>query len=559
MPFCDIVMKGGVTSGVVYPLAIHEISKRFTFRNIGGTSAGAIAACLTAAAEYRRSGGSSAGFDALAEMPVELGAGNPPKLFTLFEPDDEARSAFAVASAFLGDDGAVMKALRVIAAAVLHYPHFLAIGMIPLIGILFAPRTGMTIVAGLTAFVFGLILFALAIVLWITFVTLRYNRFGLCSGRKLTTWLHARINAAAGRPYDLPLTFGELEDRDIFLKMVTTNLTHGRPYHFPLDDRTLYFRVEDMERLFPPEIVEHLVRHSPENANGFHRLPDNRDLPIVFAARLSLSFPVLFTLVPLYAVQYSQTREEMTLCWFMDGGATSNFPIHFFDAALPRWPTFGLDLGGKHPDYDNEVYMVRNNGAGLSEKWNVFAPSVTEVLAHRYVGAIIGTMQNWRDNTQQRLPGYRDRIAHIHLSPDEGGLNLRMPPERIRKLAARGREAGRMLSDRFTPGSRETMNWDNHRWLRYLTTMAILERLLVQIERALSTNANGGTTYPALLGRTSNVPRTGYWSRTAPLRRVHGPRLAALREVTSQWSNHKPAFEEHAPQPAPDIQITPSF
>jgi Patatin-like phospholipase len=39
---CDLVMKGGITSGIVYPLAIVEIAKAFRLRSIGGTSAGAI-------------------------------------------------------------------------------------------------------------------------------------------------------------------------------------------------------------------------------------------------------------------------------------------------------------------------------------------------------------------------------------------------------------------------------------------------------------------------------------------------------------------------------------
>lgn len=559
MPFCDIVMKGGVTSGVVYPLAIAELSKRFIFRNIGGTSAGAIAACITAAAEYRRHRGSDAGFTALSNLPVDLGAGDPPKLFALFEPDDEARSAFAVASAFLGESGGFVKGLRVLATAILHYPHFLAIAMIPLIGIFFAPRTLMTVVAGFAAALGGLVLFALLIAGWITFVTLRQNRFGLCSGRTLTTWLHEQINGVAERPLEKPLTFGELEACEVSLRMVTTNLTHGRPYNFPQGDDRLYFRVEDMEPLFPPEVVQHLVAKSPANENGFYRLPESSDLPIVFAARLSLSFPVLFTLVPLYAVLYSRSREEMTLCWFIDGGLTSNFPIHFFDAALPQWPTFGLDLGGKDPDYDNEVYMVESNRGGLSEKWNVFAPSVSEVLVHRYVGAIIGTMQSWRDNTQQRLPGYRDRIAHIKLSGEEGGLNLRMPLERIRTLAARGRVAGKMLSDRFAPGATHDMNWDNHRWIRYLTTMALVEGMLQEIGEALTRNANGGTSYAALLRRRTNVPKTGYWTAMTKLKRVHRPRTAALLRTLRLWRREKPPFDEVAPKPSPALQMTPPF
>ena len=49
---CDAIMKGGVTSGIVYPYAILEIATRYRFRSLGGTSAGAIAAAFAAAAEY---------------------------------------------------------------------------------------------------------------------------------------------------------------------------------------------------------------------------------------------------------------------------------------------------------------------------------------------------------------------------------------------------------------------------------------------------------------------------------------------------------------------------
>ncbi len=39
--FCDVVMKGGITSGVVYPTAIAGLAQRYRLRNIGGASAGA--------------------------------------------------------------------------------------------------------------------------------------------------------------------------------------------------------------------------------------------------------------------------------------------------------------------------------------------------------------------------------------------------------------------------------------------------------------------------------------------------------------------------------------
>jgi hypothetical protein len=33
-------MKGGITSGVVYPAAIKRLSEKYVFRNVGGASAG---------------------------------------------------------------------------------------------------------------------------------------------------------------------------------------------------------------------------------------------------------------------------------------------------------------------------------------------------------------------------------------------------------------------------------------------------------------------------------------------------------------------------------------
>jgi len=37
---CDLVMRGGITSGIVYPRAIANLAETYNFRSIGGTSAG---------------------------------------------------------------------------------------------------------------------------------------------------------------------------------------------------------------------------------------------------------------------------------------------------------------------------------------------------------------------------------------------------------------------------------------------------------------------------------------------------------------------------------------
>ena len=65
-------MEGGVTSGIIYASAVAELAKHYRFTGIGGSSIGAFAAALTAAAEYRRRGGSTEGFAWLAGLPALL-------------------------------------------------------------------------------------------------------------------------------------------------------------------------------------------------------------------------------------------------------------------------------------------------------------------------------------------------------------------------------------------------------------------------------------------------------------------------------------------------------
>src|SRR5882672_11589356 len=87
---CDVIMKGGITSGVVYPRALTELAKQFRFSQVGGTSAGAIAASAAAAAEYGRHvpGG---GFVLLAKLPAEVGK----ILFRLFQPTPSLKPMFS--------------------------------------------------------------------------------------------------------------------------------------------------------------------------------------------------------------------------------------------------------------------------------------------------------------------------------------------------------------------------------------------------------------------------------------------------------------------------------
>jgi predicted acylesterase/phospholipase RssA len=96
--FCDLVLKGGVTSGVVYPAAIVVLSKAYRFKSIGGTSIGAAGAALTAAAEYARRHGNEYSFDQLGEDLTQAfsGQGDTPPLLPRFQPAPGTRRLFNV-------------------------------------------------------------------------------------------------------------------------------------------------------------------------------------------------------------------------------------------------------------------------------------------------------------------------------------------------------------------------------------------------------------------------------------------------------------------------------
>ncbi len=90
-PACDLVMKGGITSGIVYPPAVLELHKTYRFKNIGGTSAGAMAAAATAAAEHNPT---EDGFQELSRIREELSTDG--YLLNLFQPQEATRPLFDV-------------------------------------------------------------------------------------------------------------------------------------------------------------------------------------------------------------------------------------------------------------------------------------------------------------------------------------------------------------------------------------------------------------------------------------------------------------------------------
>lgn len=607
--YCDIVMTGGIASGVVYPWAIVELARSYHFRHIGGTSVGAMAAALTAAAEYGRRHGAPMPFEPLRRAPAALGYTLPDgrtRMLSLFQPNPRGRRLLA-AWAAIGNgwadphgDGdpppppiphphpppppppldrglvclrgtlarclpwrlpcklrAVLRlfagplwcgwlAGAALAVAAILLPPWLAAGG-PGIG-----RAGL-FVALLAALAGGGLGATIGLAVALIGDLRRGvvdNGLGLCKGGSLdpatagdgkdddgsrpglSEWLHEGIQRSAGlKVTDPPLTFRDLwtaplhpgdpstpcGERDpsarraIDLQVFTTNVSHGRPYRLPLLDGSarLFFRREELADYLPPAVLQALwdagrpyVPQQPddlsksEDVKGFRELP-GADMPIVVAARLSLSFPLLFSAVPLYAIDQvaPKGRRRLRRCWFTDGGVSSNFPIHLFDAALPRWPTFGLWLDERDPYRPKDrLFLPQQHLEGMEDGWLRFDPDTRPDappqaaqrcgawfgLLSGFALAVLKSTLDWRDRTNMRLPHVRNRVAWLLLRPGEGGLNIGMPRRQVLMMAHQyGTAAGRHLRTRFFGADgRDTPAWREQRWVRmHLLFNGLRERL----------------------------------------------------------------------------------
>ena len=126
--YCDLVMKGGITSGVVYPLAITELSHKYLFKNIGGTSPGAVAAAITAAAEYGRRKGNPSAYARLAALPKDLGTNN--LLLNLFQPTTAAVRIFRVVLAALKAKSTAARIVKAVAAITHQFWGWTVLGIL---------------------------------------------------------------------------------------------------------------------------------------------------------------------------------------------------------------------------------------------------------------------------------------------------------------------------------------------------------------------------------------------------------------------------------------------
>lgn len=535
----NVIMKGGITSGVVYPGALAEFARSYRLRSLGGASAGAIGAAFGAAAEHGRQRGHADAFERLRRIPDQLGEG---ALAALFVPQRATAPLLRLMLALTGHDaeGPPKDGLRRIGAVLsaliggFRMPWVIA----TLLGIAIAACSAIPS-AGPGWIVVGVIVVGLgSIVGWALAVARALgrafpdNQFGICTGLGtpeqpgFTDWLNEQLNGLACQGDSGPLLYGQLwsgtddarlvpeGERSVDLRLVSTCLSQGRPYEMPWEGRTFFYEVDVWRQLFPADVMAALDRAAPAGAPspaeadewaweekwaaaaGLRRLPEPHELPVLVSVRMSLSYPLLISAIPLWMV--NRRSEETTAAvkafraskaattegplfskvWFTDGGFCSNFPIHLFDEALPTRPTFAVDLGAfvgdrqPSPDQSRNIEYSRNNRA-LQPSYRPIAEKGLRA-PFGFLAAAIATSREWPDATQLSAPGMRDRIVRVLQSSEEGGLNLFMDRATITGLSLRGEAAAEALVTMFTtpqyggsPGAPAATGWDNHRWVRY--------------------------------------------------------------------------------------------
>ncbi|SEH10689.1 Patatin-like phospholipase [Sphingopyxis sp. YR583] len=633
--YCDLVMKGGITSGIVYPNAVLALARDFRFKNIGGTSAGAIAAAATAAAalgdrKHVASGQGTPcpptlGFAGLERVAAQLSSQG--FIFGLFQPARGGRNAYRLIVTLAGNASAPRKVFAAAVAVVAIAP----LEAIFLFGLFLALGYGVAGPSGIAAVflpsaVCAYLGAAIAAALRVARVT-RRNLLGLCSGLSggkgkekpaLTEWLHDVLQSLSGKVATEPLLFDDLwnaprypgepaTETAISLQMITTGVSHHEPRTLPFTDASFWFLRDEFDLLFPQTVVDAMVAMAgkPDRVDGkdYYRLPGKGRMPVLVAMRMSLSFPLLISAVPLHEptgrrtrggtdadvaddsreakeANLSQSTDSLTtggeapfspiegfrICWFTDGGVSSNFPLHLFDAPLPRWPTFAINLVYPQTDdapVDNPepqnaqdraeaaVWLPLHNNRGWQRSYNSIARPLALAEVSGFLFGIIGTMQNWRDLLQSRAPGQRDRIVHVALDKVEGGMNLDMSQDILDSISLKGTVAGERLYQ---------FSFDNHVWVRWRNVASGLQRYTVRI-------AASAKVEPPILAyqasfatvRTGTPPPVSYKFRSAEAQGAAQKLYADLVARGEEWADLGPDLGDGTPRPLPQMQITPIY
>lgn len=387
---------------------------------------------------------------------------------------------------------------------------------------------------------------------------------------------------------------GVNDPRSIDLRMITTCLSQGRIYELPQknEDAPILFRLSELKDFFPASVIDHLRKHSlrfdintnalikkrfderrraardtdpdidtkirncqsklenlfnqpePGQAHSVNasavisfdiRVLPAADLPIVVAARMSMSCPILFQAVPFLGFNFDTHAEDMEVVrlWFSDGGIGSNFPINIFDQAIPKWPTLGLKLLDESPRLNSKreallTYLPFFHYLGAED--NLIFPRDQQAFAYpgkprtwgtfiQFLFSIYTSAKDGSDQSYLRTPSLRNRVVRVYMNNRSGNaLNLQISPDVINWLGCKvGVQGGKNAADAYLADLdndkyRDFVNlWQDHRWVRMRMLIDGLRKFLngagLAVNSNVLTGAPGAQTLREQIEEAKNSPQ----------------------------------------------------
>lgn len=309
------------------------------------------------------------------------------------------------------------------------------------------------------------------------------------------------------------------------------------------------------------------------------------ELPILVAARLSFSVPVLFQSVPLLGFNLDMQPEDMSLArlWFSDGGLGSNLPVTLFDKAFPRWPTFAVKIVEESPKRANSKGVYKSfvpffHKGGMEDR--LIAPTDNSGFTKpdqsldwrsfvKFVFGLYTTTKDGSDRASLRMPNVRNRVVSIFTNDIVGGaLNLMIPPDAIRRLGCSyGVNAGLTLTKAYLaqvtlPRYAQVSAWTDHRWARFNILVNSLRQHVTGFNlaaqsssgcNALTNQINAAMQKPPLQSLKSNEPV------------LTAPQADQLKNIVSTIQNLEAQLNQlnrpipYQPMPDTELRIKPKI
>jgi hypothetical protein len=144
------------------------------------------------------------------------------------------------------------------------------------------------------------------------------------------------------------------------------------------------------------------------------------------------------------------------------------------------------------------------------------------------------------------MPGVRDRVVRLYLKDGEGGVNIRMPAQRIRLLGTTyGTPAAEAFIRRFN--SADSRGWQEHRWVRLNCLMISLRERIRNFSKAAQLDRHTTPLHDQLTAalKTAPLDRPSWRSRKWPSEEhLDKDQVAELRKLVIALCELEDAFKK---------------